>query len=441
MVELRIARLRGNPPAKAVLTDIRSKCNRLPELEKLCLGVVDRLEALHDEVAQYRTDDTLRVKYIDIILILVKRIVRRKPLLTRLATFHSAALVIRRLHQDLDDVETVLRAGSEGQEWGDQWESDRTEQFSILENLVQNATDRHLVREIKSHKMVQQVLMKLHKELGGCPFETHCQLMRATFDRVCAFARLDDVQFPDWYISADDLMFEDGSGVSGAFGEVRHAMWFHAGERTRVMVKQLFQNSSVETDQDTFEQCQLWEKLSDSDHILKFHGGSHASKPQYYVCEYARYGNLRDYLTDEKLETEMWPLFLQAAEGLKTLHSHGIVHGALKCSNILVDASRTAKIADFGFTSARMYAVDLNSDAAAASTSAVRWKPKDLLEYSDSTGPQFKADSYSLGMCMIEALTHQAPFGMVDDTEVVEMILRGESHPRPDGVSDAVWDL
>ncbi|KAF1794211.1 Protein kinase-like domain [Phytophthora cactorum] len=74
-----------------------------------------------------------------------------------------------------------------------------------------------------------------------------------------------------------------------------------------------------------------------------------------------------------------------------------------------------------------MHAMELNSVAATAIGSAVRWKPKEILEYSDMTGPQFQADTYSLGMCMIEALTHQAPFS--------------ESHPRPDGVSDAVWNL
>ncbi|KAG3082420.1 hypothetical protein PC122_g10949 [Phytophthora cactorum] len=439
---MRFARLRGNPPAKSVLTDIRSRCKWLPELEKLCLRAVDRLEALHDEVAQCREDDPPRVKYIDTVVILLDRIIRRKPLLTRLARFHSVTLIIRGLHQDLDEVETGLGTSIEGNEWRDQWERDRTEQFSILEQLVQNTTDRQLVREIKSEKVVEQVLMELHKELVECPLETHWQLMRATFDRVCAFARLNGIQYPDWYISADDLMFEEGPGVAGTFGEVRRATWFHGGERTCVIVKQLFQDSSLESDQDTFEQFERWKNLSGCDHILTFHGGSHASKPQFFVCEYAPYGNLRGFLTDEKNETMMWPLFLQAAEGLKALHSHGIVHGALKCSNILVDANYTAKLADFGFASARMHAMELNSVAATAIGSAVRWKPKEILEYSDMTGPQFQADTYSLGMCMIEALTHQAPFSMVgDDTEAVEMILHGESHPRPDGVSDAVWNL
>ncbi|KAG3128666.1 hypothetical protein PI126_g21301 [Phytophthora idaei] len=268
---MRLTRLRGNPPAKSVLTDIRSRCKWLPELEKLCLRVVDRLEALHDEVAQCREDDPPRVKYIDTVVILLKRIIRRKPLLTRLARFHSVTLIIRGLHQDLDEVETGLGTRIEGKEWRDQWERDRTEQFSILEQLVQNTTDRQLVREIKSEKIVEQVLMELHKELVECPLETHWQLMRATFDRVCAFARLNGIQYPDWYISADDLMFEEGPGVAGTFGEVRRATWFHGDTRTRVIVKQLFQDSSVESDQDTFEQFERWKNLSGCDHILKFH--------------------------------------------------------------------------------------------------------------------------------------------------------------------------
>ncbi|KAG2839012.1 hypothetical protein PC111_g4026 [Phytophthora cactorum] len=149
---MRFARLRGNPPAKSVLTDIRSRCKWLPELEKLCLRAVDRLEALHDEVAQCREDDPPRVKYIDTVVILLDRIIRRKPLLTRLARFHSVTLIIRGLHQDLDEVETGLGTSIEGNEWRDQWERDRTEQFSILEQLVQNTTDRQLLSEPDSAK-------------------------------------------------------------------------------------------------------------------------------------------------------------------------------------------------------------------------------------------------------------------------------------------------
>ncbi|KAF4029804.1 Protein tyrosine kinase [Phytophthora infestans] len=289
--------------------------------------------------------------------------------------------------------------------------------------------------------MMEKVLMKLHKELGKCSLETHCQLMRATIDRVCAFARLGDVRFPDWYISTDDLMYEEGQGVAGTFGEVHRAMWFHGGERTRVRMKQLFQDSSEESDRKTFEQFERWKKLSDSDHILRFHGGSPVSKPHFFVCEYAPYGNLRDFLTDKKNRPLMWPLFLQVAEGLNVLHSHGIVHGALKCSNILIDARYTAKLADFGFTSARTHAKDLNREAATAIGSAVRWKPREILEYLDMKEPPFQSDIYSLGMCMIEALTHQPRFGLVDDAEAVEMILRGDCRPRPDGVSDTVWAL
>ncbi|KAF4029805.1 hypothetical protein GN244_ATG18450 [Phytophthora infestans] len=125
MTEFRVAHLRGNPPAKLVLTDIRLRCKRLPELEKLCLAVVDRLEAFHDEVAQCREDDSLRFKYINTVEITVKRVIRRKPLLVRLARFHSAALIIWGLHRDLDGIATGLGTNVEGTEWRDQWERDR----------------------------------------------------------------------------------------------------------------------------------------------------------------------------------------------------------------------------------------------------------------------------------------------------------------------------
>lgn len=46
-----------------------------------------------------------------------------------------------------------------------------------------------------------------------------------------------------------------------------------------------------------------------------------------------------------------------------------------------------------------------------------------------------------MGMCMIEAITQEPPFGLLDDDAVTALIMSGAGHERPDGVSDAAWDL
>ncbi|GMF12872.1 unnamed protein product [Phytophthora lilii] len=44
-------------------------------------------------------------------------------------------------------------------------------------------------------------------------------------------------------------------------------------------------------------------------------------------------------------------------------------------------------------------------------------------------------------MCMIEAITHEPPFGIEDDDVILEHILNGEQYPRPDNISDTAWSF
>ncbi|OWY93847.1 Serine/threonine protein kinase, partial [Phytophthora megakarya] len=79
--------------------------------------------------------------------------------------------------------------------------------------------------------------------------------------------------------------------------------------------------------------------------------------------------------------------------------------------------------------------------AAKANEAAVRWQPKEVLEETHADTPRFESDIYGLGVCMIEAKTDEVPFGTVDDHEVTGLIVSGQSHPRPDNLSDIEWDF
>lgn len=48
-------------------------------------------------------------------------------------------------------------------------------------------------------------------------------------------------------------------------------------------------------------------------------------------------------------ESEAFYYFLQCCKGLHYLHSNGLIHRDLKPENLLVDASNTLKICDFGW--------------------------------------------------------------------------------------------
>ncbi|KAJ8561646.1 hypothetical protein ON010_g8035 [Phytophthora cinnamomi] len=300
-----------------------------------------------------------------------------------------------------------------------------------------------LVNEFRGDKKVQEALMNLHSGMnwkGQAP--DMVALKQNTFSRVSGYLNQAGLRMFDWFIPIDDVEFEDEAiGTRGTFGDVCRGSWLHDGERTSVAIKRLFPETSSESDDAFLRQLELWGGLPPNKHILKLYGGSHVSNPQFYVCENAQHGSLVEFLEDDKHGGLFWRLFLQVAQGIEFLHSHKTVHGGLKCNNILVDDQLTAKLADFGFSTVRTLSAGLSQNASATNAKSVRWKPKEVLEETGTEAARYESDVYSLAMCMIEAKTHEPPFGMDDDTVAMDKIMSGARHERPDGLTDAEWDF
>jgi serine/threonine protein kinase len=128
-------------------------------------------------------------------------------------------------------------------------------------------------------------------------------------------------------------------------------------------------------------------ELPESKFILKLHGGSHVSKPQFYVCENAPNGNIAEFLGDKAHSVLFWRLFKQVTEGIKFLHENKAIHGGLKCNNILVGADYTPKLADFGFSSVRSLSAGMSPSADMASKTSVRWNPNEVVKESGGGAP------------------------------------------------------
>lgn len=73
------------------------------------------------------------------------------------------------------------------------------------------------------------------------------------------------------------------------------------------------------------------------------------------MCEEAENGSLRDFLFNETQvgrSPPIWRALRDAALGLRFMHQRGIIHGDLKCNNILVSKAGVAMLTDFGLSSA-----------------------------------------------------------------------------------------
>ncbi|KAF4036943.1 Protein kinase domain [Phytophthora infestans] len=106
------------------------------------------------------------------------------------------------------------------------------------------------------------------------------------------------------------------------------------------------------------------------------------------------------------LGVKAWEKLYEAALGLEFLHERGVVHADLKGDNILIGEDGCAKLTDFGLSA-------VVSDGANSSTSpvgALRWKAPECMGTSGKPAT-FASDIFSLGMCIIEAITWELSVG------------------------------
>uniref|UniRef100_H3GFC6 Protein kinase domain-containing protein n=1 Tax=Phytophthora ramorum TaxID=164328 RepID=H3GFC6_PHYRM len=297
---------------------------------------------------------------------------------------------------------------------------------------------------------------------------------------------------PKWFIPPYEVDFDPRESLGhGAFASVHIGMWLG----TRVVIKKLMPPRNAADSQPSvvfYRELSIWYRLNHP-YVVKLYGGCHVGGQPFFVCEPASNGRLDAYLhrceskgaggasagtsfnsmsrststtsrhttgsgfsrstsntssTGFSVESaaisrrcEAWQKLRQSALGLQYLHQHSIVHGDLKCDNILVAADGTAKLTDFGLSTIRRY-VDNKQDQGTASSvvGALRWKAPECLA---GAPPSFESDVYSFGMCVLQAVSGEFPWGArMPDVAVRFHVRRGAPPPRPRGFEDdAHWDL
>jgi hypothetical protein len=121
-------------------------------------------------------------------------------------------------------------------------------------------------------------------------------------------------------------------------------------------------------------------------------------------------------------------IFTGVLAGLAYAHGRGVVHGDLKPENVIVEASGTAKLVDFG-QSVRSGQPTTGGTAAYMSPEAIRGEP---------VGPP--ADLYAVGAMLYEALTGRPPFLATTEDALLNLQLN-EPPPPIEGLPAAIATL
>ncbi len=122
---------------------------------------------------------------------------------------------------------------------------------------------------------------------------------------------------------------------------------------------------------------------------------------------------------------------LQIAEGLDACHQHGLIHGMLKPSNVMIDEAGQVHILDYGIgmllaNSEGESLVDTMSTANSLTSGLDCASPECIMEPSNRTPA---GDQYSLGCVLYFCLTGRYPFP--DGTAVEKMMAHQTQQPTP----------
>ncbi|XP_078428421.1 serine/threonine-protein kinase 54-like [Wolffia australiana] len=145
------------------------------------------------------------------------------------------------------------------------------------------------------------------------------------------------------------------------------------------------------------------------------------------VVEYLPGGTLKSYLIKNRRRKLAFKVVVQIAidiaRGLSYLHSQKIVHRDVKTENMLLDKSRTVKIADFGV--ARVEAQ--NPNEMTGETGTLGYMAPEVL---NDNPYNRKCDVYSFGICLWEIYCCDMPYPDLTFAEVSSAVIRQNLRPE-----------
>lgn len=376
----------------------------------------------------------------------------------RLATARRVLEDLAALHRHIDRVAFALGMNQSEYEdaslspsgWRAQLREAREEMLEAFSKVSNNAV--HLVGGLSHDDILVglAVLKYEHDHESHTNSPRQLKIIGNAFRTIVQTSKVEVPRIPAWFVSQDAAKNSEAIGVENCYRSTITPLHrgAHAGRTSDTeswtrQVQIIIRN--IEVDPGSFEQrefisaTETWLRLKHAN-VVRLCGGCHISSspssPAFVAYEDAITASFVNYFVDGSSgrRRRFWRLFYEIACGVEYLHSQGIKHGDLKCSNLVVSADGTAKVCDF---------VERESTRAHGrywTQRTVRWKAPECV-VSDGPDPSFDADVFALGLCLIEAWMGETPYGMMPDEEIESLLRSGRVHERPDGLPDIVWEV
>ncbi|KAJ6370456.1 hypothetical protein OIU76_028688 [Salix suchowensis] len=143
----------------------------------------------------------------------------------------------------------------------------------------------------------------------------------------------------------------------------------------------------------------------DHENIIQYYGTLNDGEMVYIFLELVSHGTLQQaYKNCRFKESQVSHYTRQILQGLKYLHSCNVVHGDLKCANILVTESGRIKLADFGLSTS----MEDHSQSLKLGWRSSYWTAPEVADPKRG-GYGFPSDIWSLGCTVTEMSTRKHP--------------------------------
>ncbi|KAM4888318.1 serine/threonine-protein kinase SIK1 isoform 1-T2 [Thomomys bottae] len=161
-------------------------------------------------------------------------------------------------------------------------------------------------------------------------------------------------------------------------------------------------------------------KLLNHPHIIKLYQVMETKDMLYIVTEFAKNGEMFDYLTSNGhlSEKEARKTFWQILSAVEYCHAHHIVHRDLKTENLLLDGNMDIKLADFGFGNFYNPGEPLSTWCGSPPYAA-----PEVFEGKEYEGPQL--DIWSLGVVLYVLVCGSLPFDGPNLPTLRQRVLEG----------------
>ncbi|OCH87919.1 kinase-like protein [Obba rivulosa] len=236
---------------------------------------------------------------------------------------------------------------------------------------------------------------------------------------------------------------------SGGFGSVWNGM--HGGRS--VAIKVIHSASDPHTLQSLHKEAVAW-KYTRHSNITPFYGIyiSPGEAAPWLVSKLMVNGTVRSYLEKHPSRNRL-ELISDIVEGLQYLHMMGIVHGDLKCINILIDEMGSACLADFGLAGLQYDDKSKFIRNTTVIANSTRWTAPEIWDpemfHLDRPLCTKESDIFALSMVFWEVFTGTLPFADLQnarDHRIIFAILFKHRMERPVqatglGLTDEVWAI